>query len=73
MKKLLIAATVTAFAAGSAFSQTSFEALDTDSSGGVTLEEAAAAGLNWTEEQFAAADADGDGTLNPEEFAAATQ
>jgi len=73
MKKLLLALTVLGFASGSAFAQASFETIDTDQSGGVTLEEANKAGLPWTQEQFAAADIDQNGSLNVDEFTAATQ
>ena len=67
MKKVIAALAITAFAAGAAFAQVTFESVDADTSGTVTPEEAQAAGI--TEEQFAAADADGDGALNAEEFA----
>ncbi len=73
MKKLILALAITGFTAGSSLAQASFESIDADQSGGVTLAEAGAAGLTWTEEQFAAADTDADGSLNADEFAAATQ
>ena len=73
MKKLILALAITGFTTGSSFAQASFESIDADQSGGVTLAEAGAAGLTWTEEQFAAADIDADGSLNVDEFAAATQ
>ena len=73
MKKLILALAITGFTAGSSFAQASFESIDVDQSGGITLAEAGAAGLTWTEEQFAAADTDADGALNVDEFAAATQ
>ncbi|MBO6813929.1 MAG: hypothetical protein JJ891_03635 [Rhizobiaceae bacterium] len=73
MKKLLLAVTVLGFASGSALAQASFESIDADQNGGVTLEEANAAGLPWTPEQFKSADSDQNGMLDAEEFAAATQ
>ena len=72
MKKLITALAITAFTAGTALAQASFETVDADGSGSVTLEEAAAAGLPWTEDQFKSADTDQDGALSAEEFAAAT-
>ncbi len=72
MKKLIAALAITAFTAGTALAQASFETVDANSDGGVTIEEAAAAGLSWTADQFKAADTDQDGALNADEFAAAT-
>ena len=73
MKKLILALTVTTFATSAALAQASFESIDADANGGVTLAEANDAGLPWTEDQFKLADTDGDGSLNAEEFAAAVQ
>ncbi len=73
MKKLILALAITGFATGTTFAQASFESIDADQSGGITLAEASAAGLPWTEDQFNAADRDADGSLNADEFAAATQ
>ena len=71
MKKLIAALAITAFTAGTSFAQASFETVDADSNGGVTMEEASAAGLPWTEDQFKAADTNQDGALDAAEFAAA--
>ena len=74
MKKLIIAASVAAFAtAAFAAGEMDFAKVDADGDGQVTMEEATAAGWDWNEEQFAAADTDGNGTLSAEEFAAAAQ
>jgi len=73
MKKLILALALTGFATSASFAQASFESIDADQSGGITLAEASAAGLTWTEEQFNSADRDADGALSPDEFAAATQ
>lgn len=73
MKKLLMTLTVATFATGSAFAQATFETIDADGDGGVTLSEANTAGLPWTEDEFKLADTDGDGALNADEFAAAAQ
>ena len=73
MRVLLIAAAFAGFTTGAAFAQASFDAVDADANGAITMEEARAAGFTWTDEQFASADKDADGALNAEEFAAATQ
>ncbi len=73
MKKILLAFTLTSFTAASALAQASFDTIDADASGGVSLVEANDAGLPWTEDQFNLADKDGDGALDAEEFAAAVQ
>ena len=73
MRKIILALSIIGIAASSALAQTSFEIIDVDQSGGITLAEATAAGLPWTQEQFNSADTDSDGTLNVDEFAAATQ
>jgi hypothetical protein len=73
MKKLILALTLSCFAIGNAFAQTSFESIDVDQSGGITLAEAGAAGLPWTKQQFEAADQNADGALDIDEYAAATQ
>ena len=73
MRKIILALSIIGIAASSALAQTSFEIIDVDQSGGITLAEATAAGLPWTQEQFNSADTDADGTLNADEFAAATQ
>lgn len=73
MKKLILALAITGLTTASSFAQASFESIDADQSGGITLAEASAAGLTWTQEQFEAADTDADGALNVDEFAAATQ
>ncbi|MEM7068562.1 MAG: EF-hand domain-containing protein [Pseudomonadota bacterium] len=69
----LSATTIVAGLAGLALAQASFESVDADGNGGITLAEASDAGMDWTEDQFAQADQNGDGVLNAEEFAAATQ
>lgn len=64
-----------AFAAGAAFAQSqddAFRVLDTDGSGGVSLEELQAAGANVSEESFALYDTDGSGELSADEYAAWT-
>lgn len=73
MRILVVAAAIAGFTIGSAYAQASFDAVDADANGSITMEEAKAAGLPWTEEQFAVADKDADGALNAEEFAAAAQ
>ncbi|MEM9276991.1 MAG: EF-hand domain-containing protein [Pseudomonadota bacterium] len=73
MKKLILALTVSSFAVGAAYAQASFETIDADADGSVTLAEANNAGLPWTEDQFKLADRDGNGALNADEFAAAVQ
>lgn len=73
MKKVILALAISGFATSASFAQSSFESIDADKSGGVTLVEASAAGLNWTQEQFNAADRDADGALNIDEFTAAIQ
>jgi Ca2+-binding EF-hand superfamily protein len=72
MKKLIAALAITAFTASASYAQVSFETVDADGNGGVTMEEASAAGLPWTEDQFKAADTNQDGALDAAEFAAAT-
>lgn len=73
MNKLLLTLSILGLAISSAFAQASFETIDADQSGYVTLDEANAAGMPWTEEQFNAADLDKDGALNSDEFATALQ
>ncbi len=73
MKKLILALSLSTFAASAAFAQATFEEIDQDASGSVTLEEANTAGIPWTEEQFTLADKNGDGALDADEFAAAVQ
>lgn len=73
MKKLILALAITGFATSASLAQASFETIDADQSGTVTLAEATAAGMTWTQEQFNAADTDADGALNVDEFAAAVQ
>lgn len=73
MKKLLMTLVITTFATGAAYAQATFETIDADGDGGVTLAEATNAGLTWTEDEFKLADTDGDGALNIDEFAAAAQ
>ena len=69
MKKLLIAAAALAATSGLALAA-DFAAVDTDSSGAISMEEAKAAMPDLTDEAFTAADADGSGDLSPEEFEA---
>ena len=73
MKKLILALAFSGFATAASFAQASFQSIDVDQSGGVTLAEAGAAGLLWTKEQFDAADKNADGALDIDEFAAAAQ
>jgi len=73
MKKLILALTISAFAAGAAYAQASFETIDEDANGAITFAEANKAGLPWSETQFNLADKNGDGALDIDEFAAATQ
>ena len=76
MRYLIIALSATTIITGIvglAVAQASFESVDADGNGAVTLTEASDAGLEWTEDQFAQADQNGDGALDAEEFAAATQ
>jgi len=75
MTNRTIAITAAALAAGmgAALAQndgTSFSALDTDKSGGVSMAELKAAGATVTAEAFARHDADGSGELSASEFAA---
>ena len=72
MKKLILALSLTGFAALPALAQEAdFAKVDANADGMVSMEEAAAAGWTWTEDDFKGADADGDGSLNADEFAAA--
>ena len=73
MKKLILALTLSTFAASAAFAQASFEEIDEDANGSVTLAEANSAGIPWTEDQFNLADKNGDGALDADEFTAAVQ
>lgn len=73
MNRLLIAIAVSSLAIGNAFAQAGFQTIDTDNSGGISLEEANAAGLAWTKSEFDAADKDASGALDEAEFAAAIQ
>ena len=73
MKKLILALTLSTFAASAAFAQATFAEIDEDANGSVTLEEANGAGIPWTEDQFNLADKNGDGALDEEEFTAAVQ
>lgn len=72
-----ISTTAVCFAlfAGAALAQgqdDAFRALDTDGSGGVSLDELRAAGANVSEESFALYDTDGSGELSAAEYAAWT-
>lgn len=73
MKKLILALSLSTFAVSAALAQASFEAIDENADGAVTLVEANKAGLPWTEDQFNLADKNGDGALDVDEFAAAVQ
>ena len=73
MKKLILALSITSFSASAATAQASFEAVDANANGTVSMAEATDAGLPWSQDQFTLADKDGDGELNPDEFAAAVQ
>lgn len=73
MKTLFTAAAAAALTAGAAFAQEAdaeitFEALDTDMNGVLSLEEVQAAAPDVTAEAFAEYDEDGDEALNEDEF-----
>ncbi|MGJ3232955.1 MAG: hypothetical protein ACFE0P_14290 [Oceanicaulis sp.] len=73
MKTLFTAAAAAALTAGAAFAQDAdaeitFEALDTDMNGVLSLEEVQTAAPEVTAESFAEYDEDGDEALNEDEF-----
>lgn len=73
MKKFVFVSAIASLLAGPALAQASFEAVDENGDGAVTLTEANAAGYTWTDAQFKLADTNGDGSLDADEFAAATR
>lgn len=70
MKKLLAAVLASAFAAPAFAQAVTFESVDADQSGTISLAELQAVVPNVNEETFRAIDTDGSGELSPEEFAA---
>tara|TARA_R110002124_G_scaffold109676_4_gene262775 strand:- start:1922 stop:2173 length:252 start_codon:yes stop_codon:yes gene_type:complete len=70
MKKIVLSTLVVLGLSSAAFAQTAtdFVSVDTDASGGVTMEEAQVAWPDLTVEAFAAADTDGNGELSAEEY-----
>ena len=73
MRKTQLTLTVAAFTLPSLLSAATFEEVDTDADGMISMEEAMAAMPEATTEDLTALDADGDGSLNPDEFAAMPQ
>lgn len=69
MSKKILAALALAALSGTAFAIT-FEEVDANQDGMISVEEGSAAG--WTEEQIQSADTNADGGLDTEEFKAAT-
>lgn len=73
MRKTLLTLTVAAFAAPALLSAQTFEEVDTDADGSISMEEAMAAMPDAAAEDLQALDADGDGALSAEEFEAMPQ
>lgn len=73
MRKTLLSLTVAAFAAPSLLMAATFEEVDTDADGMVSMEEAMTAMPEASVEDLTALDSDGDGALSPEEFSAMPQ
>ena len=68
MKKLMLAAVLTAFAMPAFAQMAPFDAIDTDGSGTVSKEEAKAAMPDMTDEWWKKADANADGSISKEEM-----
>ncbi len=73
MRKTLLTLAVAAFAAPGILSAQTFEEVDTDANGSISMDEAMAAMPDADEATLQAADTDGDGSLSEEEFQAIPQ
>jgi Ca2+-binding EF-hand superfamily protein len=73
MRKTLLTLAVAALAMPAVLSAATFEEVDTDADGSISMEEAMAAMPDVAAEDLQALDADGDGALSPDEFAAMPQ
>jgi Ca2+-binding EF-hand superfamily protein len=73
MRKTVLSLALAAFAVPALVSAATFEEVDTDADGVISMEEAMAAMPDMDEAALQAADADGDGSLSVEEFEAIPQ
>jgi len=73
MRKTLLTLTIAAFSVPALLSAATFEEVDADADGSISMEEAMAAMPDVSTEDLLVLDADGDGALSADEFAAMPQ